>query len=241
LAWSLRKKAMSYKIKLGEFEGPLDLLLDLIEARKLSISSVSLAKITGDYVKHVGTLKDFPRGEVADFLVVASTLMLIKSRALLPGLELDAEEEGDIADLELRLKLLARVRELSQNIKSGWLSHPAFSRERFAGIKFGFIAPEGLKITDLERALAAIVKTFPKIAALPSVAIGKVISIEEKMVELVARLSERLRASFHELVKSDNKLETIVGFLALLELVKQGALWVKQEERFGRIDLEKTK
>ena len=136
---------------------------------------------------------------------------------------------------------MARIRELSQNIKRSWLSHPAFFRERFAGIEFGFIAPEGLKITDLERALAAIVKTFPKIAALPSVAIGKVISIEEKMVELVARLSERLRASFHELVKSDNKLETIVGFLALLELVKQGALWVKQEERFGRIDLEKTK
>ena len=156
-------------------------------------------------------------------------------------MELDAEEEGDIADLELRLKLLARIRELSQNIKRSWLSHPAFFRERFAGIEFGFIAPEGLKITDLERALAAIVKTFPKIATLPSVAIGKVISIEEKMVELVARLSERLRASFHELVKSDNKLETIVGFLALLELVKQGALWVKQEERFGRIDLEKTK
>ncbi|MDP3762497.1 MAG: segregation/condensation protein A [bacterium] len=232
---------MKYKIKLEQFEGPLDLLLDLIEARKLSVSAVSLAEITGDYVKHIRALKDFPRGEVADFLVVASTLMLIKSRALLPGLELDAEEEGDIADLELRLKLLARIRELSVNIKKGWLAHPAFSRERFAGIKFGFIAPEGLAASDLERALAAIVKTFPKISALPSVALGKVISIEEKMVELVARLSEKLRASFHELVKSNNKLETIIGFLALLELVKQGAFLVKQEERFGRIELEKTK
>src|SRR3989344_4654110 len=176
---------MSYKVRLGEFEGPLDLLLDLIEARKLSISAVSLAKITGDYVKHIRALKDFPREEVADFLVVASTLMLIKSRALLPSLELSKEEEADIMDLETRLRLLKRMRELGGNIKAGWLKNPLFSREAFQGMSFGFIEPANVGLADLEKALGALVRTFPKLRELPSKTMEKVISIEEKMVELV--------------------------------------------------------
>ncbi len=230
---------MSYKIKLEKFEGPLDLLLDMIEAKKLSISSVSLAQITDEYVKYIRTLQNFPREEVADFLVIASTLMLIKSRALLPGLELSAEEEEDISDLEFRLKLLERIRALSANIKADWQKHPIFSREAFCGIDFGFVEPARLKVADLSSALSDLVRSFPKISALPEKTLEKVVSIEEKMLELVTRLSERLKSSFHELVKTKNKLELIVGFLALLELVKQGALLVKQEERFGRIDLEK--
>lgn len=231
---------MTYRFKLPEFEGPLDLLLDLIEARKLSISAVSLAKITDDYIKHIKSLKDFPLEEVSNFLVVASTLMLIKSRSLLPGLELLAEEERDIRDLEARLKLLAQIRELSKNIKSSWLKNPSFSREALQGMNFGFIEPAGLTIESLSAALEALVKSFPKIIHLPEKTLEKVISIEEKMIELVSRLSTRLKASFHELVGSKNKLEVIVGFLAILELIKQGALLVKQEERFGNIEIKKN-
>lgn len=228
-----------YKIKLEQFEGPLDLLLDLIEARKLSISTVSLAKITDDYAKHIRGLEDLPLEEVSDFLVVAATLMLIKSRSLLPGLELLEEEEKDIQDLERRLKILARIREFSKNIKTGWLAHPLYSREALQGFEFGFIEPKGVSINSLAKALEVLVQTFPKISELPSKTLEKVISIEEKMLELVQRISTKLKASFHELVGSKNKLEVIVGFLAILELVKQGALLVKQEERFGRIELEK--
>lgn len=228
-----------YRIKLGEFEGPLDLLLDLIEARKLSISTVSLAKITDEYIKYLKSLKDFPREEVADFLVVASTLMLIKSRSLLPGLELLEEEKKDIRDLELRLKLLSRLRELSKNIRETWLSNPAFSREAFQGFEFGFIEPRGLKVDDFAKSLGVLIQTFPKLKELPEKTLEKVISIEEKILELVQRFSGRLRASFQELVNSKKKLDVIVGFLAMLELVRQGVLLVKQEERFGRIELEK--
>lgn len=228
-----------YKIKLEQFEGPLDLLLDLIEARKLSISTVSLAKITDDYAKHIRGLEDLPLEEVSDFLVVAATLMLIKSRSLLPGLELLEEEEKDIQDLERRLKILARIREFSKNIKTGWLAHPLYSREALQGFEFGFIEPKSVSINSLAKALEALVQTFPKISELPKKTLEKVISIEEKMLELVERLSGRLKSSFHELVNSKKKLEVIVGFLAILELVKQGALLVKQEERFGRIELEK--
>lgn len=232
---------MTYQIRLGEFEGPLDLLLDLIESRKFSVSAVSLAKITDDYIKYLKKLREFPREEVADFLVIAATLMLIKSRSLLPGLELSREEEYDIRDLEFRLKLLARMRELSGHLKAAWLKAPLFSREPLAGRSFGFVEPTGLKTGALAQALRILIKTFPDFVKLPEKTLERVLSIEEKMVELLTRLSARLKAGFHELARSKNKLETIVGFLALLELVKQGALLVRQEERFGKIELEKVK
>lgn len=231
---------MKFKIKLSGFEGPLDLLLDLIEARKLSISIVSLAAVTDDYIKHIKTLADFPRSEVADFLVVASTLMLIKSRSLLPTLELTEEETEGIYDLETRLKLISRLRELGGNIKETWLKRTMFSREAFLGMEFGFIEPKGVEAQTLHAGLKALVAGFPKIRELPSKTLEKVISIEEKMIELVARLSERLKATFGEVVGAKNKTEIIVGFLALLELVKDGALLVKQEEQFGNIELEKA-
>ncbi|MBI2024253.1 segregation/condensation protein A [Candidatus Giovannonibacteria bacterium] len=231
---------MNYKIKIGDFEGPLDVLLDFIEARKLSINSVSLSQVTDDYVKYIKSLSEFPIYEVSNFLVIASTLMLIKSKSLLPNLELLEEEKEEIRDLELRLKILANIRELSKNIKSGWLKNPIFSREPLAGYEFGFIRPEGVTPSTLYAALESLVKTFPKISELPEKTIEKVISIEEKMIELVGRISSRIKSSFNDIVGSNNKVDVIVGFLAVLELIKQGTLLVKQDRHFGEIELEKN-
>src|SRR3989338_5263092 len=214
---------MTYSFKHTEFEGPLDVLLDLIEARRLSITAVSLGKITDEYVVYIKSLSEFPLGEVSNFLVVASTLMLIKSRSLLPGLVLEEEEERDIKDLEYRMKLLARIRELAKNIKDGWMRHPMFSRETLKGYEFGFIEPKGVTADSLFKSLE------------------KVISIEEKMIELVGRLTARIKATFHDIVGAKNKLDIIIGFLAVLELVKEGALAVRQDERFGNIEIEKNK
>src|SRR3989344_3433563 len=231
---------MTYSFKHGEFEGPLDVLLDLIEARRLSITAVSLGKITDEYVVYIKSLSEFPLGEVSNFLVVASTLMLIKSRSLLPGLELMEEEERDIEDLETRLKLLARIRELSRNIKDGWMRHPMFSREALKGYEFGFIEPKGITADSLYKSLENLIKSFPKIIELPEKTLEKVISIEEKMIELVGRLTARIKSTFHDIVGTRNKLDIIVGFLAVLELVKEGALAVRQDERFGKEEIKKA-
>lgn len=230
---------MTYAFKVGGFEGPLSLLLEFIEARKLSISTVSLAQIADEYIAYLKQLEKFPKEEVAEFLVVASTLMLIKSRSLLPTFELTEEEERDIGDLELRLELLGRMRELSKNIQVMWLRRPLFSREAFAGSNFGFIPPKGVTAERLRVALASLIAAFPKIAELPEKTIQKVISIEEKMSELLERFSSRLQRAFHEVVGSKEKADIIVGFLALLELIKQGALLVRQDKRFGNIELQK--
>jgi len=86
---------MSFTIKTESFEGPLDLLLDLIEKRKLYISDISLAKVTDDFIEHIKNIGGIEIGESAHFILVASTLLLIKSKSLLPELALTEEEQFD--------------------------------------------------------------------------------------------------------------------------------------------------
>src|SRR3989344_4683582 len=108
---------MSFTIKQQHFEGPLDVLLDLIEKRKFFINDISLAKVADDYLAYIKALEKFPLADSANFVLVASTLVLIKSKSLLPNLELTTEEQGDIADLERRLVLYRRMKELSLGVK----------------------------------------------------------------------------------------------------------------------------
>src|ERR1035437_4870141 len=98
----------AFKIKTTSFEGPFGLLLTLVEKRKLFINDVSLAAVTEDYLNYMnklGGLNSLPPAEISSFIIVASTLILIKSKSLLPNLNLTLEEEGDIHDLEERLRL----------------------------------------------------------------------------------------------------------------------------------------
>src|SRR3989344_738418 len=110
--------AYSYIVKTGSFQGPLDLLLDLIEKRKLPISEVSLAGVADDYITYVKTLSEFPIAMSAHFILIASTLLLIKSKSLLPNLELSDEEKGGIEDLERRLRLYQRSRDLGRHVRA---------------------------------------------------------------------------------------------------------------------------
>ena len=87
---------MPFTVKTKDFEGPLDLLLDLIEKRKFFINDLSLAKVTDDFIAHIQQFENLPMGESAHFILVASTLLLIKSRSLLPQLNLTEEEQTDL-------------------------------------------------------------------------------------------------------------------------------------------------
>src|SRR3989344_7391616 len=93
-----------FKIKTEIFEGPLDLLLNLIEKHKVFINDVSLTKVTDDFINYIKSFANLPISHTANFILVASTLLLLKSRSLLPILELSPEEEQSITDLETRLK-----------------------------------------------------------------------------------------------------------------------------------------
>lgn len=229
-------------IKSGKFEGPLEVLLDLIEKRKLSINEVSLAEITDQYIEYLKT-NNFSMEEMAAFAVVASTLMLIKSRSLMPNLELTEEEEQSIEDLENRLKIYRQMRELSLHLNNKFGKNPLFTREPFRGLEAGFIEPKGLSLDGIFGTLRAMIDNFPKFEKLPEVAVKKMITLEEKIMELTERIKNKIELSFSDFSNSKNlnekKVEIIVSFLAVLELVKQGIVSVNQHSHFQNIDIKK--
>ena len=102
----------AYTVKTEAFEGPLDILLSLIEKRKLHINDVSLSKVADDFIAYINSIEEFPLEESADFILIASTLILIKSKSLLPTLDLSIEEEEDISTLEDRLREYQKIKEL---------------------------------------------------------------------------------------------------------------------------------
>src|SRR4051812_4242556 len=106
-----------FKVKMEAFEGPLGLLLNLVEKRKLFINDISLSKVADDFISYVRELGNFPIAESAEFILVASTLLLIKSKSLLPTLDLTSEEQDSIEDLEKRLKLYQRIRDLTIHVR----------------------------------------------------------------------------------------------------------------------------
>lgn len=232
---------MAYQVKLDKFEGPFEVLLDLIEEKKLSISEISLSKVCEDYLAHLKTLADISRAETASFLAVGATLMLIKSRALIPALELTREEEESIEELEYRLKLLKEFRALAKHIQDyGLKKTPLFSREAFMGFNFGFIPPEKVSVSLLHKITEKILDSLPKPDLLPEHTLAKILTIEEKTRELVGRIQSRLYGSLEKVISAKNKAELIVGFLALLELMKQGFFEVEQKNLFGEVELRKT-
>ena len=113
-------EADKFKIKTEVFEGPMDLLLSLIEKRKLMINDVSLAKVTDDFISHLQNREAYSIKDTSEFLVIAATLLLIKSKSLLPSLDLSEEEKTDVRDLELKLKIYKKIKEMSIFIKSNF-------------------------------------------------------------------------------------------------------------------------
>lgn len=231
----------SHIVRTGEFEGPLEVLLSLIEKRKMHISDVALAKVADDFVAYVHSHGEFPVAEAADFVYVASTLLLIKSRSLLPGLELSDEEQGNIDELERRLTLYQQIRDLSRGLMAIYGTRPLYLRQTPRDTTPIFSPPQGLSSASVAEAIRSVIANLPKgFERLPEVAVRKVASLEETIESLANRVSGALKMSFREFSGGGRaeKVEVIVGFLAMLELVKQGILRVSQDERFSDIMME---
>lgn len=228
----------NYSVKTPVFEGPLDLLLDLIEKRKLFVSDVSLTQVTDDFIKFVETHEEFPLDESAEFIVVASTLMLIKSRSLLPNLTLTEEETESIEDLEHRLKLYQKVKELSGELRKLFGKNMIFEKQPRRSDIVVFSPDSKTDIANLSQALFRVLETLPKKDILPKTIVRKIITLEATIEKLSERIAKGLKMKFSDIYKKEEKTSIIVGFLAVLELVKRGALKVSQESRHGDIELE---
>ncbi|MEX2010281.1 MAG: segregation/condensation protein A [Parcubacteria group bacterium] len=227
------------------FVGPLDLLLDLIEKRKLFVNDVSLATVTDDFIKYIEEHEEFPISESAEFIVIASTLMLVKSRSLLPTLQLTPEEEVSIHDLEKRLALYKQVKEISIELKKIFGKNIIFEKTPNKNDLVIFSPDKKITQENILTSLQTVLESLPKYERVPKAVIKKMISLEETIEKLSLRISNGMKMSFKNFVDKDlkgpityeDKISIIVGFLAMLELVKRGAVRVTQEGR-GEIEME---
>jgi segregation and condensation protein A len=238
-----------YTIKQASFEGPLHILLELIESRKLFVNDITLATVTEDFIVFVESIRtpesDYLLALQSEFVMIASTLLLIKSKSLLPGLTLTEEEQSSVSDLELRLKLLQIFKQASQTLAAISNTTPLFqpselsSKERYAG----FISDSTVTTSSLLEALQTVLMRAPQQSTpTPKVIVEKVVTLEEMMAKLAERINNAIKMTFTQFSGHNTntpKKEVIVSFLALLELVKRGVLMAKQGADFEEIHLEK--
>ena len=228
-----------YKVQIEQFEGPLDLLLQFIEKEDLDINQISLAKIADEYIEYVNKQKNIPLDELSDFLLVASKLLYIKSKSLLPYLAWDDAEE-EATDLEEQLKLYKEFLEASQKIDALMQQKQfLFSRERVT-LPQGFYPPPKLKVEILKETYKRILRSIEPLIKSGKEIKDKVISIKQKIEDLKLKISRRANLGFKEFIgKAKNKTEVVVSFLALLELIKQKLVNVKQKKLFEEIMISK--
>lgn len=231
---------MTYRVKTEQFEGPLDLLLSLIEEQKLDIVKLSLAAVTDQYLEHIKNNQEIHLENLSDFLSVAAKLILVKSKALLPMLKLTDDEEEEIEDLTEKLKEYKKFKEASLKIgQMDKLKRVSLSREGYFGVKSFFYPPEKLNIFDLKKHFQLILKEIPLVEKLEEELVREVITLEEKINDLQKFLTAKIETSFSEIVASaSEKVEVIISFLAMLEMVKQKMIWVEQGNLFSEIKLK---
>ena len=229
-----------FKIKTDVFEGPLDLLLSLVEKRKFFINDIALARVTDDFIAHIEQFEKLPIGESAHFILVASTLLLIKSRSLLPSLTLTEEEQTDIQDLEMRLKIYKRIKDASLQVKALFGKEVIFQPSQTRPMAPVFSPHESMNLLNLAKSVKNVIQSLPKKEVIPKAIVRKVVSLEEMIDNLTLRIQAGLRMSFKEFSgeHKHEKVNVIVSFLAMLELVKQGTIHVSQEATFGDIHME---
>lgn len=226
-----------FTIRTDAYEGPLELILELIEKRKLLVNELSLAQVTDDFITHVRSGESFPMEDATNFINVAATLLLIKSRSLLPDLELSDEEEEDVDSLKRRLELYEVARTAARDL--GRLFGRRVMASRGEREPEAVFAPSrDFTGENLEQALRALLASKEKEEKLPEVRVRPMVSIEEMMDTLRSRVERALSLSFKEFAgEKSEKVEIIVSFLALLELVKLGAVEAAQFDPWGDIKI----
>lgn len=265
---------MAYELKLEKFSGPLEKLLELIEAQKMDVNEVSMAYVTEDFLRYIETIKTVARemgneGEgvqsafredlriVADFITVASKLIFLKSRYLLPGSALTEDEETDIKDLEGRLKIYQALKPALHIVAKLWReSHRSYSRQYFSLHGGGLVATgvfyPGGNVTQaaLENSLNRIFDVIKTYELETRTIKEKIVTLEEKIAEVLARIeregtikiSSRLRRVSPDEVgreKDIPRIDVILLFLAVLHLARNERVSLKQDGIFSDIMVEK--
>ncbi|MCF0080678.1 segregation/condensation protein A [Streptomyces lomondensis] len=234
-----------FRVRLSNFEGPFDLLLQLISKHKLDVTEVALSKVTDEFMAYIRAMgPDWDLDETTEFLVVAATLLDLKAARLLPAAEV--EDEADLALLEARDLLFARLlqyRAYKQiaDIFSGRLDDEARRYPRTVGLEphHAELLPEVVISIGAEGFAKLAVKAMqpkPKPQVYVDHIHAPLVSVQEQAGIVVARLRELGEASFRELVEdTDDTLTVVARFLALLELYREKAVALEQEAALGEL------
>lgn len=229
-----------FNIQTESYSGPLDLLIDLIERRKFLVNDISIASVTDDYMAYVAQFERNPLREMADFIVLASTLLLLKSKSLLPILDLTDAEEENIESLERRLKLYQIFRNAGKTLSELFGKHRSYEKRFVPDKNPLFITDAYTEIPALTQALSDVISNLPKKVEKPKVQVRTVVSLETMISRLKHRIENQLKLTFKDFTGNTTEKTTIVvGFLAVLEMVKQGGILVSQTGRFHDIAIER--
>ncbi len=232
-----------YQVNTNVYEGPLDLLLELIEKAELDITRLALAQVTDQYLSYLRCLEEKDPAKVSAFLVIAARLIQIKASALLPKptlVQLYADEEDPAEALERQLILYRRFKQIAahftmlqdQNLRSYLRVAPPPIQ---IDAKFDL---SHVTLDDLMNAARRVFLSKPQMKSLNSVVNMPRITIRERITTIIERFKHQNKFTFRSLLDSNNRVETVVSFLAVLELVKRHILQAQQLTLFGEINLE---
>lgn len=230
-----------HKIKLQQFEGPLDLLLSLIEEQKLNITEIALAEVTEQFLAYIKQLEKLDATSLADYLSIAAKLLVIKSKAILPTLEVGTEEEDIALDLTEKLLLYKQFKEVGKHLKKlDSRRKQSFTRTLTFTDRVSFTPDTAVTREVLRNSILKVIRGLKELDNLPKAQIKEAISIQEKIDHLQIVLSEKIETKMSDLLATaKNKPEVIITFLALLELIKQKIFVVEQETLFTDITIKK--
>ncbi|MBI5794010.1 segregation/condensation protein A [Candidatus Uhrbacteria bacterium] len=231
---------MSFEVKLEKFDGPLHVLLELIQDSELPITEVSLAKVTDDYLRYIDE-HDVPPSELADFLVIATRLLLIKSQAILPVPE--DEEQEDASTLALQLRLYQEFVEASKHVEELFdRAARSFERAWPDVVKPDEIEiPPGLTTGVLHEVFQGLLRRLEPFFRLQEAAIERVVTVQERLREIHEAILSKARLTFaHFAGAGRSRVDVVVSFLALLELIKQRIVRVIQTDTFHDIEIKRV-
>jgi segregation and condensation protein A len=230
------------KIKVDQYEGPLDLLLQLIEQQQMDITALSLANVTEQFLNYVRTLEEKNPINLADFLIIAAKLLVIKSKALLPNLEFGEEEEEAAFDLAEQLLTYKKFKEVAKFLRRMDLkSYQSWAREVDFSDRTTFVPDPDATIDALHESLKHLASELKEIVKLPEKVMEEVVSISEKINHIQQLIAGKVQTSLSDLLHgAKSKTDVIVTFLALLELTKQRIVSLEQSEHFSDIIIKKN-
>lgn len=232
-----------YELSLEKYSGPLDKLLELVLGKKLEITEISLAEVTADFLDYLRKLEEerADPGLIADFLVVASKLVLIKSKTLLPSLELEKDEEEDVRSFELRLRIYAELKKTRELLKEKWNDFPQMvAREFLFAAGPTFYPPAKITEKDLHLTLLKILGDFEKVMKPVKKIKIEIINLKEKIEEILKRLNST-PVGLKSFGEKGTKSELVVLFLAVLHLIKAELVQVEQAGNFGEIKIARKR